>query len=102
MSSFKIMLTIFVAASINPLIFAQDKEDKFDEAIRLKPVVVTANRIEVPLDRVSSSVSVISAEAIETQQYQTVGDVLRKVTGVDIARSGSNGRAFYGGVQYRF
>ncbi|MCH7620022.1 MAG: TonB-dependent receptor [Candidatus Marinimicrobia bacterium] len=92
MSAFKIMLPILLAASINPIILAQDKEDEFDDTIRLKPVVVTADRIEVPLDRVSSSVTLITAESIETQQYQTVGDALRKVTGVNIARSGSNGR----------
>ena len=92
MSTFKTALILLLTVSLNPIVFAQDKEDDFDETIRLKHVVVTADRIEVPLDRVSSSMTLITAESIETQQYQTVGDALRKVTGVSIPRSGSYGR----------
>ncbi|MCH7886499.1 MAG: TonB-dependent receptor [Candidatus Marinimicrobia bacterium] len=88
-------LTIIVIGLVfNGMLIAQESSDEFKEEdlIIFAPVVVTANRIEVPLDRVSSSVVIISSTLIETQQYQNVGDLLRKVTGVNITRSGSNGR----------
>lgn len=97
-------MTVYKRASLAAIIvlslvfystaFAQDSSDEFKEedVISFAPVVVTADRIEVPLDRISSSVFVISSLLIETQQHHNVGDLLRKVAGVNIARSGSNGR----------
>ncbi len=89
-------LAVIIVLSLvfNSTAFAQDSSDEFKEedVISFAPVVVTADRIEVPLDRISSSVFVISSLLIETQQHHNVGDLLRKVAGVNIARSGSNGR----------
>ena len=93
----RLPLTIIVFGLVlNTLLFAQESSDKFKEKdediIYFSPIVVTADRIEVPLDRVSSSVTLITAEAIEEQQVNDVSEVLRNVSGIDIVRSGSNGR----------
>ena len=85
---FSLIAVLFITATT----FAQSDVDEEKDIIRLSPVVVTANRIEVPLDRVSSSVTLITADAIEKQQVNDVSEVLRNVSGVDIVRVGSAGR----------
>ena len=53
--------------------------------------VVTATRMEQPLDTVGTTVSVVGAHQIEEQQIHAAGDVLRQVPGVEINQSGSAG-----------
>ncbi len=65
---------------------AEGREEK-----RLGTVVVTATRTAVPLESVTSSVSVISEQDIDHRQTQSVADTLRNVAGVDISQSGSLG-----------
>ena len=55
--------------------------------------VVTATRMEQPLDTVGTTVSVVGAHQIEEQQIHASGDVLRQVPGVEINQSGSAGNA---------
>ncbi|MBI2875880.1 MAG: TonB-dependent receptor [Candidatus Tectomicrobia bacterium] len=55
------------------------------------PVVVTATRLEQPLDQLTSSVTVITQEEIERQQAVTVEELLRRVPGVLIQSQGSLG-----------
>lgn len=57
----------------------------------LEPVVVTATRIETPIEEVTTSISVITAEDIEEQQADTVLGVLRNVPGLDVVQTGSRG-----------
>jgi vitamin B12 transporter len=61
------------------------------EEARLGTVVITATRTEAPLESVTSSVSVISAQDIENRQASTVADTLRDVPGIDVSQSGSLG-----------
>ncbi|UCD85376.1 MAG: TonB-dependent receptor, partial [Deltaproteobacteria bacterium] len=61
------------------------------EEVELEPVVVTASRIEEPLSQVSSSITVITAEDIESQRAVTVEEVLRNVPGLDVQTQGSLG-----------
>jgi vitamin B12 transporter len=60
---------------------------------RLGTVVVTATRTEVPLESVSTSVSVVSEKQIEQRQSPTVVEALRDVPGVDVSQTGSTGTA---------
>ena len=53
--------------------------------------VVTATRMEQPLDTVGTTVSVVGSHQIEEQQIHAAGDVLRQVPGVEINQSGSAG-----------
>ena len=58
------------------------------EAILLPEVVVTANRIETPVEQLGSAVTVITAEQLEERQIKTVAEALRSVPGVAVGRSG--------------
>jgi vitamin B12 transporter len=54
-------------------------------------VVVTANRVPVPLAEVTSSVTVLDARELREQGMTHVLDALRRLTGLTVARSGSFG-----------
>lgn len=56
-------------------------------------IVVSANRLETPRDDVGSTVTVITAEDIERHRWQTLGEALRTVPGVSLARSGGPGQS---------
>lgn len=62
------------------------------QVIPLPEIVVTATRLEQPLEQTSSSVTVITREEIERQKAETVLEVLRNVPGVEIIRSGGFGK----------
>ena len=57
----------------------------------LKEVVVTANRLETPVSKVGSSITVISKEEIEKKKQFSVLEILKSVPGVDVVRSGGSG-----------
>ncbi|HXV80145.1 MAG TPA: TonB-dependent receptor [Candidatus Binatia bacterium] len=83
---FCIVLLIVLAAN-----FSQAAEPAPLET--LPPVVVTATRTEVPLNQLTTSLTVITAEDIREQQAELVLEVLRDVPGVDVVQSGSIGTA---------
>jgi vitamin B12 transporter len=57
----------------------------------LPEVVVTANRLEIPLQDITSSSSVITASDIEQKQAGTVQDAVQGLPGVDITQEGNPG-----------
>jgi vitamin B12 transporter len=57
----------------------------------LPPVFVTATRTETPLDQVTTSASVITANDIQAKQAETVLEALRDVPGLDVVQTGSRG-----------
>ena len=59
----------------------------------LPPVVVTATRTEVPVNQLTTSLTVITADDIRERQAELVLEVLRDVPGVDVVQSGSMGNA---------
>jgi vitamin B12 transporter len=62
------------------------------EAPRVEPVVVTATKIEEPAEQVGAAVTVVTEEEIRLHGWETVGDALRQVPGVQIQQSGSFGK----------
>lgn len=58
----------------------------------LSPSVITATRLETPIEELSNSVTVIGAEEIERRQARTVADVLADVPGLRIAQLGPMGQ----------
>ena len=64
-----------------------------DERVELEPIIVTATRLETPIDRLPVSVSVIEGEEIERQQIKDAFEILRDVPGFTIVQSGSRGGA---------
>ena len=59
---------------------------------RTDPVVVTATRFPLSADETLSSVTVITRDEIERSQANSVGEVLRGVTGVDVTNQGGYGK----------
>ncbi len=70
---------------------AQAEEQLEEDVMTLEPVVVTATKIEMPLEKVGSSVTVITADQLADKQSRFVLDALRDVPGIDIRRSGGPG-----------
>lgn len=62
------------------------------EVKKLEPVVVTATKIETPQERLGAAVDVITEDDLKLYNYETVGDALRQIPGVEIQRSGSLGK----------
>src|SRR5437870_2103627 len=58
---------------------------------KLPPVVVTATRIEQPVSDIGTTVTVVDRSQIESQQIQTIDNVLRQVPGVSVMQGGSPG-----------
>lgn len=61
------------------------------ERIELPEVVVTANRLETPPEKVGSSQTVITREQLDRLQRTTLFDVLRSVPGLNVAQTGGPG-----------
>ncbi|HSH40030.1 MAG TPA: TonB-dependent receptor plug domain-containing protein, partial [Chthoniobacterales bacterium] len=62
-----------------------------DTVTETSEIVVSATRIETPIDQVGSSISVVTDEEFERRQERSVPKVLRTVPGLNIVRSGGPG-----------
>jgi len=72
-----------------PSVLAQDNQV---EAIGpSKEIIVSANRIDTPVEQVASSVTVISEEDISRKQQNQLVEALKDVPGIDVVQSGPNG-----------
>lgn len=60
---------------------------------KLEEMVVTAHRIEMPMSRVGSSVSVLSEADIQARGQMNVADLLRSVPAVAVSNNGGIGKA---------
>src|SRR4029434_6333651 len=56
-------------------------------------VVVTATRTEVPLNQLTTSLTVITSEELRERQSELVSEVLRDVAGINVIQTGSMGAA---------
>lgn len=63
-----------------------------DEAVSIPPVVVTATRLEQPVEHVGSAVTVITGESLRRRGIEFVADALDEVPGVTVPRSGTRGK----------
>lgn len=59
---------------------------------QLDTVVVTASRNAMPLERVGSSMTVITQQEIEQRGYTSLADLLRTTTGIATSNSGGPGK----------
>jgi len=67
-------------------LFAQEKE------VILEEVVVTATRVETPIEEIASSMTVISSKEIERKKKATVSEVLKGIEGLDVVQTSGVGR----------
>ncbi|HST29282.1 MAG TPA: TonB-dependent receptor plug domain-containing protein [Chthoniobacterales bacterium] len=63
-----------------------------DQVPEAEPVVVSATRFEIPLDRSPASVSVIDSQEFEEKQTERVADALRAVPGLSVVQTGTQGQ----------
>lgn len=59
---------------------------------KLEEVVVTAHRIEMPMHRIGTSVSVLNERDIEARGQMGVADLLRTVPGIAVSNNGGVGK----------
>ena len=65
-----------------------------DEKLYVAPeIVVTASRIEWPVSKTASFITVITRDDIARAHPESVGELLRSVPGLNIVQSGSRGKA---------
>ncbi len=62
-----------------------------EKEVTLEEVVVTATRVETPIEEIASSMTVISAKEIERKQKATVSEVLKGIQGLDVVQTGGRG-----------
>ena len=86
------MRRVRVATVIMVLLAALLPQAEAQEQRTLEPVVVTATKLEEPQERLGAAVSVITEDDLKVYNYETVGDALRQVPGLEIQRSGSLGK----------
>src|SRR5438105_1237640 len=63
-----------------------------DQLPEAEPVVVSATRFDIPLDRSPASVSVISSQDIDNKQIERACDALREVPGLAVVQTGTPGQ----------
>src|SRR5947207_4235741 len=63
-----------------------------DQLPEAEPVVVSATRFDIPLDRSPASVSVISSQDIDNKQIERASDALREVPGLSVVQTGTPGQ----------
>ena len=80
------------AASVNPVetIFNETKSDTIP-LTELDEVVVTASKVELPLNLAAKQVTVITSKEIERAPVRSIEDLLNYVSGVDIMQRGPHG-----------
>ncbi|MBI9042113.1 TonB-dependent receptor [Lutibacter sp.] len=80
--SIKVMIFfVFTTISLN----AQN------DTIRLKEVIVSGNRISLPISEDSKTISFISSDMIKSSPATNLSDLLQSVAGIDIRRRGTDG-----------
>jgi vitamin B12 transporter len=63
-----------------------------DTANRMEEVIVTSSRVAMPLRQVGTSVSVISADEIQQQGFNSLFDILRSQPGIGVSNTGGAGK----------
>ena len=89
----------FVLVSLISAAFSVRAQDTFrstsadgDQLPEAEPVVVSATRFDIPLDRSPASVSVISSQDIDNKQIERASDALREVPGLAVVQTGTPGQ----------
>ena len=61
------------------------------DTVTLRPIVVTATRVPVPVDAAASSVTVLTGRELQLRGIRTVAEALRTVPGATVVETGSFG-----------
>jgi vitamin B12 transporter len=83
-SGFFIIIAILAINKIN----AQETQQKTDS---IKEIVVTSSRIDLPFNKNSRTIQIVTAQDIKKLGVNNVADALQQVAGIDLRRQGVNG-----------
>lgn len=84
---------LYTFLTLSSVCFAQDEQQPADPDQEIEyEISVTADRLEEPVKEKTDSVTIITREDIEQQQWRYVVDALREVPGLTVVRSGSPGK----------
>src|SRR5260221_4569131 len=85
------MNAIYPLAAASLLAMAAPARSQEAPSANLSPVVVTATLIPTPADQVGSSISLVTAQAIEDHQWRTLPQALADVPGLNLVQTGGPG-----------
>ena len=88
----KSSLIFFCAISIVAIAHGQNQPTTPPSDSESEPIVVTATRLETPLDQSPASVSVVTSSDMEEKQIERVADALREVPGLSVVQTGTPGQ----------
>ncbi|HEY6221982.1 MAG TPA: TonB-dependent receptor, partial [Candidatus Eisenbacteria bacterium] len=98
-ASFAVLAAAVFAAACHSTVLAADSETSAPAAdslveprYYLDPVVVTGERLPIPLGRVPLDVTVIGRGRLDTHRQFLLADALREVPALDVQRSGGLGK----------
>jgi vitamin B12 transporter len=83
-------LLIFIAAS--PLLWPAVTLSETATEEEAPVVVITATRLDTPVDEVSGTILVVTSDDIKRKQARTVADALRGLPGIDLVTQGGPGK----------
>ncbi len=61
------------------------------DTVKLKEVIITSSRIDLPFSENSRTIQLISSEDIQNSAATNVADVLQQIAGIDVRRRGIDG-----------
>lgn len=79
-----IFLLLLIILSVRPA--------SAEEKVKLSEVVITAARVEEPLEDTTSDVTIITGEDIKKMDVQFIPDVLRRVPALNVTQNGGAGK----------
>lgn len=81
-------LALSALLTVNPAFAEEVAESK---EFMLDQIVVTANRVPLKLSETAANATIITREEIEKKSYETIGQALKSVNGVDVTSHGHAG-----------
>ena len=86
------MGTVCLALLASSICSAQNPSPTPTLGAESEPIVITATRIDIPLDQSPASVTLLTSQDFEEKQIERVADALREVPGLSVAQSGTPGQ----------
>jgi vitamin B12 transporter len=91
MSRIRLVAIAALVASRSSHVAGQQAADTVRDTVRIAPVVVTATRLPLGLERVPASVTILDGAALRAQGLTLVADALRSAPAMTVVQSGSYG-----------
>ncbi|MNQ26575.1 Vitamin B12 transporter BtuB precursor [compost metagenome] len=82
---------IALAVALVPLVAQAEQSNAYQNSLALPPLVVTSGRQVEPLQQATAATTVFSRKDIERLQVRSVAELLERVPGVSVSRTGGAG-----------